>query len=143
MAFAKGKVAAWVTWDPYTAQAQVNQNAKLLTSGVGLSNNRDFLVSTQSYAKKNTKISQYLVKYLGKDMQWANTHKSKLIKMMSKSLKLSSAVVRKMVDRRSYTFGSMTKSITKEQQKIADVFYKAGVLKQDVTVEKIVTYLKE
>lgn len=143
VAFAKGKVAAWVTWDPYTAQAQVNQNAKLLTSGVGLSNNRDFLISTQSYAKTHTKTSKYLVKYLGEDMQWANTHKSKLIKMMSKSLKLSSAVVKKMVMRRSYTFGSMTKNITKEQQKIADAFYQAGILKTDVTVDKIVTYLKE
>ncbi|AMV61070.1 Alkanesulfonates-binding protein [Pediococcus damnosus] len=138
VAFSKGKVDAWATWDPYTSQAQVQQNAKLLTTGEGgISYNRDFIVAMASFAKNNTDASGYLTEYMSEDMNWANTHKTKLITMMMKSLNLSKAVVTKMVDRRSYSMGSMTTKIVKQQQKIADTFYSAGLLDKDVKVSKI------
>lgn len=134
VAFSKGKIDAWVTWDPYTAQAQIKQNAKLLISGKGLSNNRDFILSSKSYAKNNAEVSKYLVKYLKNDMQWAQTHHAKLITMLSKSLKLSKSVVKKMVERRSYSISKMNSAITKEQQKIADLFYEEGVITKKIKV---------
>ncbi|WP_137597696.1 aliphatic sulfonate ABC transporter substrate-binding protein [Paucilactobacillus kaifaensis] len=134
VAFSKGKVDAWATWDPYTAQAQVKQNAKLLISGKGLSNNRDFILSTSSYAKNNKEVSKYLIQYLQDDMQWAQTHHTKLVAMLSKSLKLSKTVVTKMVERRTYNITAMNSSITKEQQKIADLFYDEGVITKKIKV---------
>ncbi len=134
VAFSKGKVDAWVTWDPYTAQAQVKQNAKLLVSGKGISNNRDFILSTSSYAKNNQEVSKYLIKYLNDDMQWAQNHHTKLVTMLSKSLKLSKSVVTKMVNRRTYAIHSMSTSIVKEQQKIADLFYEEGVITKKIKV---------
>ncbi|WP_412989899.1 aliphatic sulfonate ABC transporter substrate-binding protein [Pediococcus siamensis] len=140
VAFAKGKVDAWATWDPYMAQAEVQQNAKVLTTGAGgISYNRDFLVAMSSFAKKNTAVSGYLTKYLSEDMDWANTHKTKLVKILMKSLNLSKKVVTKMVNRRSYSMGAMTTKIVKQQQAIADTFYKADLIKQEVKVAKIAT----
>ena len=101
VAFAKGSVDAWVTWDPYTATAQVNQGAKLLTNGTGLAKNRDFLISTQNYAKTHTALSKLLTTYINDDMTWANNHHTQLIAMLSKTLKLSDAVIQKMVERRA------------------------------------------
>ncbi|MFC6259924.1 aliphatic sulfonate ABC transporter substrate-binding protein [Levilactobacillus fujinensis] len=142
VAFAKGKVDAWATWDPYTAQSQLTQNAKLLTNAVGITNNRDFILSTQSYAKANKQVSKYVIKYLQEDMNWANTHHAKLITMMSKSLKLKKSVVKKMVERRYYSITGMSKKVVQEQQKIADLFYEEGILTKHVTVADDVTYLK-
>lgn len=134
VAFSKGKVDGWATWDPYTAQAEVNQNAKVLVSGVGITNNRDYVLSTQSYAKSNTKVSKYLIKYLEEDMKWANNNHSELIDMMSKSLKVSKSVVKKMVERRSYGIYTMNSTYAKEEQKIADLFYDEGLIENKVTV---------
>jgi ABC transporter, substrate-binding protein, aliphatic sulfonates family len=142
VAFSKGKVDAWATWDPYTSQAQLTQNAKLLTNGVGLSNNRDYILSTQSYAKANTKTSKYLIKYLEQDMKWANNNHEELITMMSKSLKVSKSVVKKMVDRRYYSITSMNSSVVKEQQEIADLFYDNELITKKIKVSEDVTYLK-
>ncbi|GEO66856.1 nitrate ABC transporter substrate-binding protein [Levilactobacillus spicheri] len=136
VAFAKGKVDAWVTWDPYTAQAQLTENGKILVTGEGLSKNRDYLVTTPSYQKKNSQVSTLLTKYLGEDMQWADTHHQQLITMLSKSLKLSKSVVKKMVERRSYTMSAVTTSEIKEEQKIADLFYQEGLIKHHVTIKK-------
>lgn len=134
VAFSKGKVDAWATWDPYTAQAQLTQNAKLVTNGVGITNNRDYILTTQSYAKKNTEISKYLIKYLQEDMTWANNNHSELITMMSKSLKVSKSVVKKMVERRTYGISTMNNTYAKEEQKIADLFYEEGLIENKVTV---------
>ncbi len=134
VAFSKGKVDAWATWDPYTAQAELTQNAKLLTTGVGITNNRDYVLAMQSYAKSNTEVSKYLIKYLQEDMKWANNNHNELITMMSKSLKVSKSVVKKMVDRRYYSVSTMNSTYAKEEQQIADLFYSENLIENKVTV---------
>jgi len=143
VAFAKGKIDAWVTWDPYTAQAELTENAKALSTGVGMSNNRDYILSMQKYAKAHKTVSKYLVSYLEDDMQWADTHHTKLINMLSKSLKLKKSVVRKMVERRHYSIRGMYASVVKEQQEMADNFYKNGITTKKITVSDAVTYFNK
>ncbi|HCD08422.1 aliphatic sulfonate ABC transporter substrate-binding protein [Companilactobacillus crustorum] len=135
VAFSKGKVDAWATWDPYTSQAELTQNAKLLTNGVGITNNRDYVLAMQSYAKSHTDVSKYLIKYLEEDMQWANKNHNELITMMSKSLKVSKAVVKKMVERRTYGISAMNSTYAKEEQQIADLFYSENLIENKVKIE--------
>ena len=103
VAFAKGSVDAWVTWDPYTATAQVNQGAKLLTNGTGLAKNRDFLISTQNYAKTHTALSKLLTTYINDDMTWANNHHTQWLNaelMPWRSLKQIAALSMKKIKSR-------------------------------------------
>ncbi|WP_127848851.1 ABC transporter substrate-binding protein [Lacticaseibacillus hulanensis] len=136
IAYAKGKVDAWVTWDPYTATAQVNQNAKLLITAKGLAKNRDFVVATRKYAKENTTVTKLFLQYLGEDMTWANSHKSEVSTMLSKTLHLSKKITNLTVKRRSFAFSAVTSAIVKEQQTIADVFYQEGIIKKQINVGK-------
>ncbi|MDN6446608.1 MAG: aliphatic sulfonate ABC transporter substrate-binding protein [Lacticaseibacillus paracasei] len=137
VAFAKGSVDAWVTWDPDTATAQVNQGAKLLTTGTGLAKNRDFLISTQNYAKTHTALSKLLTAYINDDMTWANNHHTQLIAMLSKTLKLSDAVIQKMVERRTYAMALVKadSSIVDEENQIANTFYQEGVVTEKVDMK--------
>ncbi|MFT8963375.1 MAG: aliphatic sulfonate ABC transporter substrate-binding protein [Lacticaseibacillus paracasei] len=137
VAFAKGSVDAWVTWDPYTATAQVNQGAKLLTNGTGLAKNRDFLISTQNYAKTHTALSKLLTTYINDDMTWANNHHTQLIAMLSKTLKLSDAVIQKMVERRTYAMALVKadSSIVDEENQIANTFYQEGIVTEKVDMK--------
>ncbi|EJN55617.1 ABC-type nitrate/sulfonate/bicarbonate transport system, periplasmic component [Loigolactobacillus coryniformis subsp. coryniformis CECT 5711] len=135
VAFAKGKVDAWVTWDPYTATAEVEQQAKVLVNGTGLVKDRDFMLSTRSYAKTHTTVTNYLTTYINDDMQWATKHQNKLIAMLSETLHLSKTIIKKQVQRRTYTMGKVTTTMIKEQQKIADVFYNAGLIDKKIKVK--------
>jgi len=137
VAFAKGSVDAWVTWDPYTATAQVNQGAKLLTNGTGLAKNRDFLISTQNYAKTHTALSKLMTTYINDDMTWANNHHTQLSAMLSKTLKLSDAVIQKMVERRTYAMALVKadSSIVDEENQIANTFYQEGVVTEKVDMK--------
>lgn len=134
VAFAKGTVDAWATWDPYTSTAEVNADATLLVNGTGLAKNRDFVVATKQYAATHKTVSKYLTKYLAEDMTWANTHKPQLITMLTKMLKLKRSIITKMVNRREYSMGAVTTGILKEQQTIADVFYDQGVITKQIDV---------
>ncbi|ERL63964.1 hypothetical protein L248_1783 [Schleiferilactobacillus shenzhenensis LY-73] len=70
-------------------------------------------------------------------MTWANTHKSALVTMLSKTLDLSQTIVEKMVNRRTYSMKALTNtsSIVQEQQAIADLLYTQGVIKTKVNVQ--------
>lgn len=138
VAFAKGKVDVWANWDPSTAQAELQYNGYMLVTGSDVNvNNRDLLISGE-YAGNHTDVTDLLVQYLADDMNWANTHKTQLITMMAKSLKLSKKVVARQVNRRSFTFGKMTAAYTAEEQAIADLFYQEGIIKKRVTMSQYV-----
>ncbi len=138
IAFGRGKVDAWVTWDPYTAQAQIVQNANILIDGSGSSKNREFLLSTQKYAKANKTVSAYLLQYLQEDMTWADTHRSDVINLYTKSLNMKKSVVKKMVDRKPFSMTAITNQIITEQQNIADTFFDQGLINKKVDVKNAV-----
>ena len=143
VAYNNGEVDAWANWDPATSQAEVTGNSKLLVNGKTLGvNNRSYLMASTSFAEDNEEASRLIIKYANQDMQWANKHKSKVIKMMAKKLKLSTKVVTKMVNRRSYSWEAMTKATVKEEQEIADLFYQAKVITKKVDISDHVQYLK-
>ena len=70
-------------------------------------------------------------------MTWANTHHTQLIAMLSKTLNLSDEVIKKMVERRTYsmTLISANSSIVAEENAIADVFYQDGVITTKVDMK--------
>ncbi|WP_125605085.1 aliphatic sulfonate ABC transporter substrate-binding protein [Lapidilactobacillus bayanensis] len=144
VAFNKGKVDAWATWDPMTSTAELTQNAKLLVTGEnGVSSNRDYVLSTASFAKNNEEVSALLVKYLSADMTWANKHSTQLVKMLSDSLNLSTKIVKRMVARRSFSMTAINQTVIKEEQDIADLFYEAGLIKKKLTIKDAVAYTSD
>lgn len=144
IAFNKGKVDAWATWDPMTSTAELTQNAKLLVSGNnGISSNRDYILSTSSFAKDNEDLSALLIEYLSEDMTWANQHQTKLVNMLSESLNLSTKIVKRMVSRRTFSMTAMNPTVIKEEQDIANLFYEAGLIKKKVTIKSAVAYTSD
>lgn len=136
VAFSKGKVDAWATWDPMTATAQLDQGATLLTTGEnGITSNRDYIVTTQTFADSHSALSKELIDYIEDDMQWANKHHTKLIDMLAKSLGLSKKVIKKMVDRHTYGIAAMDSTTIAEEQNVADLFYQEGLITEKVTVK--------
>lgn len=138
VAFAKGTIDAWATWDPYSATAEVTGGAKLLVDDTGLAKNRDYLLSTRKFATKHKALSKTLTKALSSDMTWANNNQAALSKMLVKTLKLNAKVVNKMLARRSFSMGAVTQANIKEQQAIADEFFAQKLVTKHVTISDYV-----
>lgn len=81
-AFTQGKVDAWAVWDPYTAQAQQEAKARVLTTGEGRSNGYGFQVAGRKALDdkgKHEAIKEYLIRYY-KAQKWADTHREEWAK---------------------------------------------------------------
>ncbi len=143
VAFAKGKVDAWAIWDPYVAKAELTENAKLLVNGKeNKAFNRSYIVSPTSYAKKNTKVSKLLIKYMEEDMKWANKNTPTLTKKMAKELKMSKSVIKKALDRRTFKISTLNSEAIKEEQDISNQFYEYKWIKTKVQIKNHVANLK-
>lgn len=138
VALEQGKIDAWVVWDPFTASAQVNSGARVLVNGKGYTTDRDFFLANVDYAKKNQKVIDLIMKEVKNSSTWANDHHTELIKMLAPLLKIDEKSLTLAANRRTYGVDELSPEILKEQQEIADTFYKLGIIPKKVTVEDAV-----
>jgi sulfonate transport system substrate-binding protein len=129
-AFTNHHVDAWAIWDPYTSQAELEADARVLVDGSGLVNGMTFQAANPDSLKdKATRVAlkDYL-KRLARAEVWSNTHREEWSKVWSKETGLSPEVTRRAVDRRTARPTPIDSGITSSEQKMADAFVKAGLL---------------
>jgi sulfonate transport system substrate-binding protein len=71
-AFERGSVDAWVIWDPYTAAAEKQIEARILADGKGVVNNYAFFLAEREFASKRPEVISLLFEELQKQGQWIN-----------------------------------------------------------------------
>ncbi|MBV7391010.1 aliphatic sulfonate ABC transporter substrate-binding protein [Enterococcus alishanensis] len=134
IALENNQVDAWVVWDPYTAAAQEEMNAQILTTAEGFSTDRDFILSSKQFASENTDINQIVVEEMANSLDWVNNHKTEIAEQLAETLKLDASVAELMVNRRTYGMDEISDEIMSEQQDIADTFYQYGFIDNQITV---------
>lgn len=135
VAFEKGNIDAWVVWDPFTASAEVNSGARELVNGKGLTSDRDFFLANQSFAKNHQKVIDQIITEVKDSLKWANENHDKLVALLSPLLKIDEESLKLAVNRRVYGVDELSTQIIKEQQSIADLFYKEGIIPKKVNVK--------
>lgn len=135
VAFEKGNIDAWVVWDPFTASAEVNSGARELVNGKGLTSDRDFFLANADFAKNHKKVISQIIQEVKNSSTWANDHHDKLISLLSPLLKIDESSLKLAVNRRVYGVDELTPKLMKEQQSIADLFYKQGIIPKKVNVK--------
>lgn len=135
VAFEKGNIDAWVVWDPFTASAEVNSGATELVNGDGLTSDRDFFLANAAFAKNHNKVIEQIMTKVKNSSKWANENHDKLIALLSPLLKIDEASLKLAVNRRVYGVDDLTPQLMKEQQAIADLFFKQGIIPKQVIVK--------
>lgn len=138
VAFEQGNIDAWVVWDPFTASAEVNSNARVIVNGEGLTTDRDFFIANKSFAKDHGEVLDALIEEVQKSSDWANENHDKLIPMLADVLKIDEASIEYAVNRRVYGVDQLTPDIMKEQQEIADIFYNLEIIPKQVNVQEAI-----
>jgi len=140
-AFSNKHVDAWAIWDPYTSQAELEADARVLVDGGGLVNGMTFQAANpDSLDEKATRTA--LRDYLGRiatAQVWSNTHRDEWAKVWAKETGLSEAVTRRAVDRRLAKPTPISTDVTSSEQEMADAFVKAGLLPEKFDVAKFFT----
>lgn len=134
VAFQKGTIDVWAVWDPFTAAAQINGNAKLLVNGKGLTTDRDFFLAQRSFAAKHKQLTQTIMTQVSQAMKWANTHHTTLIAKLASTLQMDKKAVALSVNRRTYGIDSLNDQVLDEQQAIANQFYQLKIIPKKIDV---------
>ena len=127
-AFESGSVDAWIIWDPFYADAQLNLGARVLIDGTGLVDDSVFYVSTRSAADKHRQILQIVVDEIEKTERWMQAHPDDAARQLAEATSLPLNIWQTALSRHSYGVKAVDQKAIDSQQSIADTFYSLGLL---------------
>jgi sulfonate transport system substrate-binding protein len=129
-AFNQGQIDAWAVWDPYTSQARVESDARVIVDGTETANGYSFLVAgtdALSDPGVNTALRDYVVRH-AKAERWADTHRADWAKTWAKETGLSIEVATATVEAGPDLPVPLDETVVGSEQDLADAFTEDGVL---------------
>jgi sulfonate transport system substrate-binding protein len=133
-AFSQGDVDAWAIWDPYTAQAQAQENARILVDGKGYVNGYGFQVASGSSLDDPSIAAatrDYLTR-LYRAQLWSNDHREKWARVWSEETGIPYQMTLVAAKRRLITPQPINDEVVESEQRMADDFAEAGEIPEEV-----------
>ena len=132
-AFSSGAVDAWSVWDPFYAGAQ-NAGAQVITDGTGLMPNRAFYSSTKDFSTQHPDALDAAISVINAQESWEAKNIGESATDISPSIGLPPPVLKPWFARQKYGVNKLTPEIFAGQQKIADEFFKLGLIPTEIDV---------
>ncbi|MGH8782159.1 ABC transporter substrate-binding protein [Paraburkholderia sp.] len=133
-ALATGNVDAWSTWDPYVALAELRDHNRSIANGVGVSSGLSFQAATDDSIKTHrTQIDDFL-RRVAAGQRWALAHPDEVAAMQSRVTGLPTDVLKTVYQRAQLHPVAIDDGVVAEQQKTADLYLRADVIKSKLDV---------
>jgi len=133
-AFTKKSVDAWVIWDPYYSAAEADLGAKTITDAQGYTSNREYYLASKHYAQKHGEVIKILLDELKKTAEWFNQNPDQTAQLLSKQIGMEIQPVNKAIRRADYGVDPLNEAVIKDQQQIADTFWRIGLIPKKIDV---------
>lgn len=133
-AFSRGAVDAWAIWDPYLASGERSTGARTLVNGSDLVPNRQFYLSTRSFAELNKVVVDAIVAAIGEIDAWAKDNTDAVAAELAPSVGIPAPVLAVALKRQTYGVTPLDAATIADQQRVADTFHKLGLLPKPITV---------
>lgn len=136
-AFQKGAVDAWAIWDPYFASAQLEDQAKVLTSGQGLSPNYTFYLASPDFVKKNPKAVTSIIQQINVADQWVQANRTATAQIIGQSTGLKPQVSQAFIERRPKPSRAapLTAKVIADQQQLANRFAELKIIPKPINIK--------
>ncbi|WP_194835611.1 ABC transporter substrate-binding protein [Nocardia sp. XZ_19_369] len=135
-ALTTGRVDAWAIWDPYTAQAEQQANARILVSGNGYVTGDAFYVAGDKAlgSKATAAALRDLLARIARAHAWVNTHPEQWAKTYAELTGLPYDVALTVVKRGPYQDHPLDAAAIAAEQGVADAFADAGLIPRKVHI---------
>ena len=139
-AFQKGAVDAWAIWDPYFASAQVEDQARVLASGKGLSPNYTFYLASPDFVKQHPQALKSIIQQINVADQWVQAHRTETAQNIAQSTGLKPQVSQVFIDRRPRPSGAapLTAKVIADQQQLANRFSELKIIPNSINIQQAV-----
>lgn len=132
-AFENRKVDAWVTWEPFLSGAQRQLPTRTLTDGTDLADYQRYYLTSTAFAKAHPEVLKAVFAELVKTGDWLRANPRQAAEILSPLWgNLDPSIIEQANARRSYQVRQVQPESLKEQQKIADAFFREGLLPKPV-----------
>ncbi|MBA9002892.1 ABC transporter substrate-binding protein [Thermomonospora cellulosilytica] len=125
-----GRIDAWATWEPYTAQAEIQTGARILADGNGYTNGYGFQITSRSALDNQAKtaaLKDFLNRYRTA-LKWANTHHKEWAGRWAADTGLPVPVAERAHLRRFTEIIRVDDAVIAEEQRLADAFAEIGLI---------------
>ncbi|NSX14390.1 ABC transporter substrate-binding protein [Cupriavidus taiwanensis] len=136
LALSSGSIDAWATWEPYTAMAETSQHARVLVSGRGLWSGLSYLAATEAALAARRPVLQDFLHRVVRAQQWSYQHVPEFSATLARIIGISPQAARLQFERRRTQWRSIDPALIAEQQRTADFYLKAGLLRQRLDVRQ-------
>jgi sulfonate transport system substrate-binding protein len=138
-AFERKSVDAWVIWDPFYAATELALPTRALTTGVGLSGNNSFYLSSTALANQSPEVVLALFEELSRADRFVQERRPEAIKLIANFSGLDAGVVSLFLKRRPRSpVGLLSAEAAASQQHVADAFARLALIPKSVRVADIV-----
>jgi len=129
-AFRQKQIDAWAVWDPYTSQALLEADARVLADGTGFANGYTFIAAgTKALSDPgvNTAIRDYITRHAKAEI-WADTHREEWAAAWAEETGLDLEVARAAVATGPDKPVPLDDKVIASEQELADAFTDGKVL---------------
>jgi sulfonate transport system substrate-binding protein len=133
--FAKGEVDAWIIWDPFQALAVEELQAQVLATGEGLTLDMNFYFASLAFLKQHADLIPPIVEELRQTGMWARQNPDAAAKILAAQLGLGQQTTLTIHQRATYNAQLLQDRAVKEQQRMADTFFRLGLLAKPIEIE--------
>ncbi len=134
LALTQGSLDAWATWEPYTAVAETAHHARVLVNGRGLSSGLSFLAATETALSTKRLALQDFVARVVRAQAWAAGHVGEFSTALARIIGISEEAARLQFERRAQRWIRTDAQVLEDQQRTADFYLEAGLLRQRLQV---------
>ena len=139
-AFERKSVDAWAIWDPFYAATELAIQPRVLATGRGLaSSNNSFYLAARPFVHAHPQVLRVLFDELSRADRLAQEARKDAIKLIADFSGLDAGVVSLFIQRRpSSPVDVLGPTTVADQQRVADAFFKLGLIPKPVNVADIV-----
>ncbi|MBI2724999.1 MAG: sulfonate ABC transporter substrate-binding protein [Polaromonas sp.] len=138
-AFERKSVDAWAIWDPFYAATELAIKPRVLATGRDLSSNNSFYLASKPFVTQHESTLLVLLQELTRADGIAQNNRKEAIKLVSDFSGLDAGVVSLFIQRRPASpVGPLSATTVADQQRVADAFFKLGLIPKPVKVADIV-----
>jgi sulfonate transport system substrate-binding protein len=136
-AFESKNVDAWAIWDPFTAAAEKQAQARVLADGTGgVANNFQFYLGARSFVEKNPQVIHAVFEDAVEKGKWIKANLHQAAEIIAPLQGLPVEVVELSLNRYEFKVQPLTDAVISEQQKIADTFYNLKLIPKAINVKE-------
>jgi sulfonate transport system substrate-binding protein len=138
VAFAHGRVDAWTVWDPYYAIAERQPGVRVLADGAQITPQNSFYLANRGFAERAPAAVQAALAALGETAAWTAQNRGAMAVQIAQATGIPAEAMQKTLARMALDTGPMTDAFARQEQQVADRFFRLKLVPRQIDVNAAV-----